>query len=259
MPKGEDAFILGHGYVGKATCLSLNIPYWFSRNDSNITLEEGSKKLFCFICLPTVTDEKGQQTESRKVIHDYIAQMKEYGGRNIFVIRSTVLPGTCRALAEEFDVKVASNPEMLSEDTWEQDAVKPRVKIIGADDIPTKIALTKIWEPVKSKIDIVTDTVTAETLKYAYNTFFTTKVIWANQMYDICQTNGAKYRVIKDALMRHPWGSKNHFKIMHKGGRGAGGHCLRKDTKVFAQYSNSKLLKLVDELNGEYLSQSGKS
>jgi UDPglucose 6-dehydrogenase len=224
----------------------------------NITLEEGAKKQFCFICLPTPTDEKDGQTAARKVIHDYISQMKEYGGRNIFVIRSTVTPGTAKALAEEFDVMVCSNPEMLTEDTMEQDSVKPKIKIIGADSEAAKIALVNAWKPRTAKVEVITDTVTAETLKYAFNTFFATKVVWANQIYDICEKNGAKYKVIRDALYRHPWGSRNHFKVIHKGGRGAGGHCLPKDLKAFAKYSGSKLLKTVDAINDDYLHESHK-
>ena len=253
-----DAFILGRGYVGKATAKALDIPYYFSRSDSNITLEEGSKKLFCFICLPTETDAQGQQTASRKVIHDYIAQMKEYGGRNIFVIRSTVLPGTCKALSQEFGVMVASNPEFLSEDTWEKDAIKPRIIVIGADSSPVKVALTNLWKPIKCKLRIMTDTVTAETFKYAFNTFMTTKIVFANQIYDICETNGADYSVIREALHAHPWGSKHHFVVNHKGGRGGGGHCFPKDIKAFAKYTNSRLLQIVELLNNEYLGKSGK-
>jgi nucleotide sugar dehydrogenase len=253
-----DGFILGWGFVGKATGKSLGIKDHFSRSDSNITLEEGAKKKFCFICLPTPTDEKGEQTEARKVIHDYIQQLKGYNDKLIFVIRSTVLPGTCRAFHEEFGVRVVSNPEFLSEDTWEEDAIHPRIICMGADDDESKQAIEGVWKGVLTKIEVVTDTVTSETLKYAFNTFFLTKIIWANQIFDICKQNGAEYRVIREALHQHPWGSKHHLKALHKDGRGGGGHCFPKDVKAFSTYGNSKLLKLVDELNDEYLKASGK-
>lgn len=250
--------MLGFGVVGKATAKALDIPWHFSRSDSNITLEEGSKKQFCFICLPTSTDANGRQDEARKVIHDYIAQIREYGRRTIFVIRSTVIPGTCRALAEELGCLVASNPEFISEDTWEQDAVKPRVIVIGADSLQAKTALENVWKKVACKDRVVTDTVTAETFKYAFNTFMITKIVWANALYDICQKNGADYEMIRYGLHYHAWGSKHHLKVEHKGGRGAGGHCFPKDIKAFAQYGNSKFLKAVEEINKEYLTQSGK-
>lgn len=249
---GENAFVIGNGFVGQATRKSLNIPYYFDLKGSNITLEEGAKKLFCFICLPTPTDGRGQQ-KGIDEIRAYIQQIKGLGGRNIFVIRSTVIPGTCAGLAKEFDVMVASNPEMLSEATWEQDALKPRLTIIGADTEPAKIALTELWKTRKAKSTVVTDTVTAETLKYAFNTFFATKVVFANQLYDNCQVTGANYKTIQEAFRMHPWGAKKHFSIFHNGGRGAGGHCLKKDLSAFASFSNSELLKTVKKINTDYL------
>ena len=254
----EDAFVIGGmGIVGQATRKTFDIPYYFDLKESNITLKEGAKKLFCFICLPTPTDSRGQQ-KGIDEMREYIQQIKEYGGRNIFVIRSTIIPGTCKALAEQFGVMVASNPEFLSEDTWEKDALKPRIIVIGADDIPTRNALVGLWKPVKCRNRVVTDTITAETLKYAFNSFFMTKIVWANQLYDICQTNGANYKVIREALYHHPWGTKHHLKAIHKGGRGARGKCLRKDVQAFTKYSNLDLLKEVQKLNDKYLAESKK-
>lgn len=256
---GSDAVVIGGmGIVGQATRKALDIPWFYDLQESNITLEEASKKLFIFFCVPTPTDEKGSQEKGINIIRDYIRQIKEYGNRNIFVVRSTVLPGTCRSLAKEFGVMVASNPETLSEDTWERDAVKPRITIIGADDVPTKNALVELWKPVQAKQTLITDTVTAEMMKYTFNTFFVTKIVFANQIYDACQEVGANYHAIQEALMAHPWGSKHHFKVFHKNGRGGGGKCFPKDIKAFAKWSNSKLLKTVEDLNTEYLSKTNK-
>lgn len=253
----EDAVVIGKGFVGNATMKSLNLKYYFSLKESNISLEEAAKKQFIIFCTPTPTNTKDLQ-EGVDIIDGYIQQLKEYGGRNIFVIRSTVLPGTCKNLAEKYDVMIAHNPELLSEDTWEDDAIHPKAIIIGADDVPTRIAVTNLWKSYKIKNFIVTDTVTSEMIKYAYNLFFLTKVIWANQMYDICQINGAKYNTIKEAIYSHPWGTHHHLKPIHKGGRGGGGHCFPKDVKAFAKYSNLKLFQVIDELNDGYLQASRK-
>jgi len=254
----QDAFVIGgRGMVGRATMKALNIPYCYDIAGSNINLKDASKKLFCFIALPTPTDGRGVQ-KGVDEIRGYIRQIKEYGNRNIFVIRSTVIPGTARALAEEFDAMVVSNPEFLSEQTWKQDAKHPKMVVVGADDIPARNAVLGLWKRVKTPLKVITDTVTAETIKYAFNTFFATKVVFANQLYDICVNNGANYNTIRDALHRHPWGSKNHLRVIHKGGRGAGGRCLPKDLAAFAKYGSSDLLKEVQRLNKKYLDKSGK-
>jgi len=255
----DDAFVVGGlGKVGLATRQALDIPYYFDLKEANITLEEGAKKLFCIICLPTPTDEKGGQGKAVDVIRDYIKQIKEYGGRNIFVIRSTVLPGTCKALAEATETMVVSNPEFLSEATWEYDALNPRIKVIGADDIPSQKAVVNLWKGIKCKLEVVTDTATAETIKYAFNTFAMLKVNFANIIYDNCQKTGADYETIRYALHRHPWGSKHHLRVLDKGGRGAGGRCLPKDVKAFASFTSSDFLKLLEKMNMDYLVASKK-
>jgi UDPglucose 6-dehydrogenase len=253
----DDAVIIGFGFVGQATAKSLNIPWHFSLNDSNITLEEAAKKQFIIFCTPTPTNTKDAQ-EGVDIIDGYIQQLKEYGGRNIFIIRSTVLPGTCKHLAEKHDVMVVSNPEFLSEDTWEHDAVHPSQIVIGADDVPARIAVSNLWKKFKETRFIITDTVTSEMIKYSFNLFMLTKIIWANQIYDICQINGADYNTIKEMLYAHWWGTHHHLKPIHKGGRGGGGHCFPKDVKAFAKYSNLEFFKTIDKLNDEYLQASHK-
>jgi len=255
----ENAFVLGFGFVGKATARALRIPYYFSKSEANITLEQASKKLFCIICLPTPTDEKGGQGPSVQVILDYIKQIIEYGNRNIFVIRSTVLPGTCRYLSEQVGgAMVVSNPEFLSESTADFDAAHPRIKVIGADAMPELKAVSELWKPIQCKLEIKCDTVTAEMIKYVFNVFAATKVVFANQIFDMCEKTGADYGKIHDVLHYHPWGSKHHFNIIDKGGRGAGGHCIPKDLKAFATYTNSDLFKIIERLNQEYLISSKK-
>src|ERR1035437_1589504 len=197
---GDDAFVIGNGFVGKGTRLALDIPWYFSRQESNITLNEGAKKKWCFICLPTPTNENGGQEEARKVIHDYLVQMKSLNPRCIFVIRSTVIPGTARALSEEIGVRVVSCPEFLSEETWEKDSTSPRIIVMGADEQPLRIALENLWKDIPCKVKIVTDTLPAETFKYAFNSFMVTKIAWANSLFDICEKNGADYEMIHYGL-----------------------------------------------------------
>lgn len=253
-----DAFLIGRGYVGQATEKALNIPYYFDLKGSNITLEEGAKLKWCFICLPTPTDEKDGQSKAIEVIRDYIKQIKGLGGNCIFVIRSTVLPGTCKALMEMTGAVVCSAPEFLSEATFIEDALKPRMKVFGAEEPQYLKALSDLWKHIPCKLEIKTNTATAEMIKYTFNTFAVVKNVFANQIYDACQVVGADYNKVHHALHFHPWGSKEHLRVIHKGGRGAGGHCLPKDLKAFAKMFNLKLLKVVDELNTNYLTESKK-
>lgn len=255
----RDAFIIGgKGVVGQATAKALKIPYYYDLQGSNITLKKGAKKKYCFICLPTPTEKDGSQKSSVAIIRAYLKKIKNYGTDCLFVIRSTLLPGTCKSLSKDTGAKIVYNPEFLSESTAVHDATHPLIKVVGADDPALGRQVINLWKKIKCPLEISTNTATAEMIKYVFNVFAVVKIVFANQIYDLCQKNGADYEVIHRALHLHPWGSKNHFRVLDKGGRGAGGRCFPKDIKAFAKYSHSKFLKLVEKINLDYLKSSGK-
>jgi UDPglucose 6-dehydrogenase len=205
-----------------------------------------------FICLPTPT-VNGQCDIS--VIRDTCKEILSYGGTPTFIIRSTVIPGTNQELRKYLNYdKIVSNPEFLTELTWEWDASNPRLIVLGCDSPEPMDMVKALYEGRYRGIQTyLTDSITAETIKYALNTFFTTKVVFANEFYDICQRIGANYETVKSVLEFHPWGSKNHFKVWHQGGRGAGGKCLPKDAEAFAYLSQSEFFEDIFQTNAELL------
>ena len=244
----EDAAIVGAGVVGKATAKGFGISRYFDLKGSNCTLQDVSKCKQVFICLPTPTVNGECQVEP---IVDLVNQVHSYGSTPLFIIRSTVTPGTARRIIQTTGVPtVVSNPEFLSEDTADYDARHPRIVVIGSDTPGYGDALQARYEDRWKGLKIIrTDTVTAETIKYAFNSFFATKVVFANALYDLCQNSKANYQTIKESLESHPWGGKNHFDVWHKGGRGAGGRCLSKDMEAFANYSNQGFFREVNRIN----------
>jgi UDPglucose 6-dehydrogenase len=185
-------------------------------------------------------------------IYKTVKKIAENDERNqcIFIIRSTVTPGFCKRLDEELGVNVVSNPEFLSEDTWEQDATQPMLVVLGACDSNIGGEVLALYKGRFKYIEpFVTDLTTAETIKYALNNFFSTKVIFANELYDFVRKVGANYETIRNVLTRHPWGSKNHFTVYYKGQRGIHGKCLPKDLESFANLTKSPLFKTLLEIN----------
>ena len=72
----------------------------------------------------------------------------------------------------------------------------------------------------------------AELVKYTKNTFYAIKVIFANQMYDICQALDQDWYTIRDmitAQQAQPIGS-SHLDPIFGLYRGFGGKCLPKDS-----------------------------
>jgi len=245
----SDAAVIGYGTVGKATADAYGIYNYYDLKGSNITLEEASKLRFVFICLPTPIKDGRCYTRDIDAI---VRQIRGYGTNPILVLRSTVIPGTTANLREKYGVEIVHLPEFGCAKTASRDAREPAVIVVGgAGNKQVRNAVVGLHEGANCPI-IETDSTTSETIKYAYNCWFTTKVVFANQIYDICQRSGADYQKVKEAFEAHPWIGENHWEIYHDGYRGAKGACLPKDTEAFNSYQPFPLLKKVIQLNREY-------
>ena len=245
----DNACVIGYGVVGKATANLFGIKKYFSLHDSTITLSDAAKCRYCFICLPTPVDEQGSYKTAD--IEEIIKQIEGYGGSGIYIIRSTVWPGFADKIMDLFGInRVISNPEFLSEATAEHDSKYPPFILLGGEqpDFLEDVAGVYLGR-IKSAPVILTDNKTAEMAKLAMNAYFTTKVVFANELYDSCQKLGVNYEKVKEVLESHPFGPKNHFDIWHNGGRGALGRCLWKDTRAYGHYTDLDLIKKVIALN----------
>jgi len=251
----DNACVIGYGMVGKAFCDVFGIKKHFSRReeDSTITLKEAADCRLVFICLPTPVNADG--TYFVDDIKKIVKQINDYQTGCIFIIRSTVFPGFALALQKELGINtVISNPEFLSEATAVQDTKNPPFILIGGIEGVFRDEVKAFYEGrIKGSPVIVTDNVTAEMSKLTLNAFFATKVIFANQAYDACRKLGANYETVKKVLESHPFGPNNHFKVWFNEKRGVHGSCLPKDSKAFAYYANSDLVKEVVNLNQIYV------
>lgn len=245
----RQALIIGYGMVGKATAHAFGIKDHISLTEK--TTQNPENFHYIFMCLPTPTKDGICDISLTRTWIKYIAEFKK---DNRFIIRSTVAPGTCKALAEEFHVPIIHAPEFLTEATWREDAEWSDLLVIGADDEKYRDEIFGLFRArYKGAEYIKTDTITSETIKYAINSLYATKVIFANELYDYCQDKGINYETVKNAMYARKWIGKNHLDIFHHGGRGAGGKCLGKDLDAFANETCSELLLKVNEINKNLL------
>lgn len=248
--KLTDAVIIGYGVVGKATAKALGISYYFDLKGNNVSLEDASKKEYIFICLPTPTINGKCFTADIEKVVKKISQHRGKG--NVIVIRSTVTPGTTRKLSQKYQIPIIHHPEFLTENTAYEDTKNPDLLIFGCDDKKVRDKFAKIYQSFSCP-KFKMDSISSEILKYTVNTFYATKVIFANQLYDLCQKYGVNYDLIRDAMYQRKWIGKNHLDVWHKGYRGAGGNCLPKDLEVFATFSKLPLLETVLKINNSLL------
>lgn len=237
--------IIGYGFVGRI--LRQYYPdalVW--DNCGDIEVDDLEDVLDCDVIF-IAFNAKDNAIDGHESIGEYCAASTD--GR-VFIIKSTFVPGTTDKLQAEFPQhKFVYNPEFLTEMTAWEDFTMPQFQILGVPhqsyglihelfDLLPDAPVKKIISPLD-----------AETLKHAQNSYYATKVIFFNELYDICEQLGADYETIREILVQNPWIGDSHSKIFHKGYRGFGGKCLPKDTRALSQVAKSKLLDVVQEIN----------
>lgn len=209
------------------------------------SLDELNKADYIYICLPTPSKKDGSCDTT--ILEKAIAQIK---GEKIVIIKSTVPPGTTDKLQNKYPQhRFLFNPEFLTEETADNDLSFPDRQIIGYTKESYTIAKDVIQQLPLAPFERIVPAKEAEMSKYFNNTWFSTKVIFANQMYDACQKLKIDYDIVRDIASADKRIGRTHLEIFHKGYRGYGGKCLPKDTKAFNKFANSPLLRTVDKLN----------
>ena len=247
----NNAAIIGYGIVGQATANALGIKYHYDKlySRSNIIKAEIQDIKYLFICAPTPTiDDICDITEVENII-------REFGNNHIYIIRSTVTPGTADKMMIKYSCEIVSNPEFLTMSTATEDAINPDIVVLGGNK-SSEIAVRKLfYRGFKDSMFIETDNKTAEMIKYAINTFFATKTLFANYLYKICKDKNIDYDIIKEAMYMRKWIGKNHLNVPYEGKFGVGGNCLPKDLISFASYSQSEffysLVKFMKQIKRE--------
>jgi nucleotide sugar dehydrogenase len=218
-----------------------------------------------YIAVPTPTTPQGFSCEP---VIDALTKVRPGA---IAVIKSTILPGTTKKLQTLFpNIFVLHSPEFLVEKTVKFNVQNPERNIIG---VPVdnheyiKIAGLVLSTLPKAQYEKVMDSNNAELLKYAGNTFLTSKVLFMNILYDLVEKNGGDWNTVRDALVKDTRIGESHTMPVYDSGRGAGGHCFIKDFEAFRQFyvntvddkKGQALLKAMTEFNIDLLTTSKKS
>ncbi|MGC1238346.1 MAG: UDP-glucose/GDP-mannose dehydrogenase family protein [Acidimicrobiales bacterium] len=193
-------------------------------------LEAVSDAEFVFLCLPTPQGRDGSPD-----ITATLAVAREIGPhltRNSIVInKSTVPVGTAhrvRDILNRHDVEVVSNPEFLSEGSAVLDFLQPDRIVIGSESPEGGLRVAELYgEPTDHKC-IVTDTFSAELIKYACNAYLATRLTFINTMAELCEAVGADIRTVAAGMgTDHRIGT-----AFLNAGPGWGGSCFPKDTEA---------------------------
>mgnify|MGYP001259001611 CR=1 FL=1 len=176
------------------------------------------------------------------------------------IIKSTVVPGTTEAFHQKYDnLKIAYSPEFLVERKHLEDFSNQDFLVCGThhkDLAQLVFEHHRIAGVMKNETFFHVTPTVAELVKYSKNTFYAIKVIFANQMYDICTEMGEDWYKVRDIItaeQAQPIGP-THLDPIFGLHRGFGGKCLPKDTMALGVLANDlgigyNLLDAIQEDN----------
>ncbi len=174
--------------------------------------------------------------DAARQIGEALADKKEF---HIVVIRSTVLPGTNVKVGEMIeevsekrrgdDFTVVSNPEFLREGTAVRDYMNPPLTLVGTDDVRAEEKMRELYKDIPGEF-ISTDIEVAEIMKYVNNTFHGLKIVFANEVGNICKALGIDSHKVMDIFCKDK--QLNISPYYFKPGFAYGGSCLPKDSKA---------------------------
>lgn len=270
MYKASQIGIIGAGYVGGA------MQYHFKESriwDKYVsvphTLDEVLAQPIIFVCLPTPyakkATRKGQVVFRGADISAQIENLDKFPKGRIAVIKSTIPPGASDYFAKRYpQLNIIFNPEFLTAKYAKEDFSFPDKQILGYTNEKTKKICQNLMSLLPRAQSLIVRAIEAELIKYSINNYYAKNVVFANQLYDVCQKMGANYENVRAGFTIDKRINDSHFGIFHEGYRGYSGACLPKDMKTFIHFAkeqgiNLELHKVIDKLNERLLKNGKKS
>lgn len=229
---------IGNGFVGSALNRS------FSMKGLNITvydkfqnlgsIEDTLNSKYIFFCLPTPYQYGVGYDLS--AIEENLLFLSNNNYKGTIVIKSTVLPGTCKYLSKKYSINIIHNPEFLTERTAFEDFHNQKHIVLGFSNNIDKniINLYQKYYP-DAKISICTSD-ESESMKIFCNTFYAIKVQIFNEFYLLCNALNIDFGNVKNLMLKNGWINPMHTIVPGPDGSlSYGGHCFPKDTNALLE------------------------
>jgi len=211
------------------------------KNSINFTLNIGKEienSDIILIAVGTPTSDSGEADLSQ------IFQCAEEIGNfinpgTLVIVKSTVPVGTCDEIEKiiqenstHSDFTVVSNPEFLREGNAISDFVNPDRIVVGLKDNNKKDIILDLYSKIISKDKILfTTRRSSELIKYASNSMLAMRIIFINEIADLCEKIGADVTDIAKGMgLDQRIGP--HFL---EPGPGFGGSCFPKDARALIE------------------------
>ncbi len=233
--------IVGHGYVGRALKSFFGEKFDITIYDPLQGFhdrEAVNRADLAILSVPTPMSPTGEADLS--ALEETFAWIQT----PLIVIKSTVPPGTTAQLAARFkrEDSLVFSPEFIGEGGypvpfWDGVPHPTDMKMHSFHIIGGKRTAVERVVPFFQKAAgpfasyHMTDSTTAELMKYMMNAWIATKVTFCNEFYDIAKTFGSSYSELRELWLLDGRVGESHT-LVYPDKRGFDGKCIPKDTSA---------------------------
>ena len=241
--------IFGVGFVGGALLNSFKNKgvetYAYDKFKEINTFEECLKADIVFLCLPTQFCYLKNEYD-KSAIYEVCERLEENKYKGLVVIKSTVEPGTTFTLCEKYkELKFIHNPEFLTAATANEDFENQSHIVLGKGLNVVDEELKDLREFYEqnyptAELSICT-ALESESMKIYCNCFYSVKVQFFNELYDLCKKMECDYEKTVELMLKNNWINKMHTTVPGPDGKlSYGGYCFPKDTNALLNLMKKK-------------------
>lgn len=246
-PKQGVVGVIGHGYVGQAVDeyfkgVYTTLVYDKAKHPIEALSHVVASAEVIFVCVPTPMRGDGSCHTGivESVFEDIKKTAKDLGrdpGSFIIVTKSTVYPGfTEEQQFKHHELRLVFSPEFLTEKSSVQDFKTTNRVVLGGEVEDARVVF-KYFEgaqPERVRHGVLSilqcPSTTAEMVKLFTNGILTTKVMFVNEIYQLCSALNIEYEEVRLLACLDPRIGPSHTRVPgHDGHLGYGGSCFPKD------------------------------
>lgn len=241
----KNSLIVGYGTVGHNLHKELNKlnPDIYDKFKLEVNTKKNIKYDFCFICVNTPYIDENNVCD--------ISQVKvalQENDADIYVIKSTILPGTVDKLKTEFKKRIIFSPEYYG-GTQHCNNFNFDFTILGGE----KTDCLKVQQLLQEVYDArhtfrIVDSKTAELCKYMENSFLATKVAFCVQFYEMCKQLGINYEELRELFILDPRVNPSHT-FVYEEHPFYKSDCFDKDLRAIAKFMGAILIEYIIKYN----------
>lgn len=193
-----------------------------------------------FSALPTVYSESLKEY-NKEPLKETCQFLKNNNYQGIFVVKSTIEPGTSQLFSDNYNLKIIHNPEFLTARTAFDDFHNQKHIVLGKTNNVSEEEMSNVVDFYRKYYEGVEisccNSFESESMKIFCNCFYAVKVQFFNELYLVCNKEKMDFNKITGMMLKNGWINPMHTTVPGPDGKlSYGGLCFPKDTNALNEY-----------------------